>query len=400
MIRRIQIDNFKSLDGFSLLPAPQSLSRFTCLIGSNGSGKTSVLQVLDFLGYFMRGKLRDWSEDRGWEDVLLSSSFDSSPLGLFKASVTVELDSSVIVNWSVHYNEMSSHESVVDETVSANGQILLGAANGNVEFQDREGSSRRLDGLSFAGSSLSVLQDGTLPSSLGLLKDLFSRKITSFELVSPESLKRDSQTSTSIGRRGENLAGFTANLTREIQDRITEIMRQFYPNLQNVYRDQDLISKLFRQNAAEKFLREAVPASQFSDGFTRILALVAQIESSNTPDRLLLIDEIEDGIHPELMSRLVKYLVESKVQVIATTHSPLILNFLTDEQAKESSIFLYRNSEGRTRACRYFDLPSTSKKLGMLGPGEVYVDTSIEQLALEAEEMERGAATGAGATNQ
>jgi AAA15 family ATPase/GTPase len=116
-----------------------------------------------------------------------------------------------------------------------------------------------------------------------------------------------------------------------------------------------------------------------------------------TADRILLLDEIENGIHPELMAKFVRYLAEAPVQIIATTHSPLILNYLSDKQAEESVILLYRNSTGRTRSCRYFDLPSAKKKLGILGPGEVYLDTSIEQIAREAEDMERGASAQADA---
>ncbi|WP_435521353.1 AAA family ATPase, partial [Aeromonas caviae] len=39
MLTRFEIDNFKSLVGFSL-----PLSRFNCLIGLNGAGKTTLLQ--------------------------------------------------------------------------------------------------------------------------------------------------------------------------------------------------------------------------------------------------------------------------------------------------------------------------------------------------------------------
>jgi len=153
-------------------------------------------------------------------------------------------------------------------------------------------------------------------------------------------------------------------------------------------------------------LSNGISSRHFSDGFTRILAIVSQIESSavsgavNARDRILLLDEIENGIHPETLTKLVKYLANAPIQIVSTTHSPLILNYLSDPQAVESAMVLYRDFRGRTRSCRYFDLPSAKKKLGILGPGEVYVDTSIEQIAHEAEEMERGASTQAGAVGQ
>jgi predicted ATP-binding protein involved in virulence len=399
MIRRIQIDNFKSLDGFSLPPVGlPPLANFTCLIGANGSGKTSVLQALDFLCYFMRGNAHLWLEDRGWKKDRISSSFDSSPFEQFETVVSIQIDPSNEATWKVHYNLY--RDECDDESVLINGVPLLVATGGNVEVRTGSGLSRLLDGVSLPGSSISILKIAEPPHPLGVLKKLFGEDLVTFELFSPDSLKRESQRNKNIGKRGENLAGFSANLEGQIQDRISEQMRVFYPNINRVYWNKNLSTQLFRLDADERFLREEVHLSQFSDGFTRILAIVTQVESSSVSNRVLLLDEIENGIHPELLEKLIEYLLGTDMQIIATTHSPMILNYLTDEQARESVHFLYRNSEGRSRSCRYFDLPTARKKLGILGPGEVYIDTSIEQLAIEAEEMERGASAQAGAVEQ
>lgn len=316
-------------------------------------------------------------------------------LGLFNISISIQIDQSIQAEWKIYYNE--SQNEPISESIEVDGCLLLEAKDGNVTINETDGGERKLPGLSLRGSALEALNLASSSNTLNTIKNLFSKNLVTFELFSPESLKRQSVRSKNIGRHGENLAGFTADLEREVQTRISDRMQEFYPSIERTYLDQDLISKLYRQNAKETFLREPVPSSQFSDGFTRVLAIVTEIESSDASNRVLLIDEIENGIHPELMGKLIDYLLKCKVQVIATTHSPLILNYLTDDQARESVLFLYRNKEGRSRSCRYFDLPSPKMKLGILGPGEVYVDTSIEQLAREAEEMELGASTQAGA---
>ncbi len=46
-IQRIEIENFKSLVDFKV-----DLPKLGCLIGLNGSGKSSVLQLIDFLSQF------------------------------------------------------------------------------------------------------------------------------------------------------------------------------------------------------------------------------------------------------------------------------------------------------------------------------------------------------------
>lgn len=49
MIKSIKIDNFKSLVDFKL-----DFAKFTCLVGLNGSGKSTVLQAMDFLSQLMQ----------------------------------------------------------------------------------------------------------------------------------------------------------------------------------------------------------------------------------------------------------------------------------------------------------------------------------------------------------
>jgi len=53
-IQHMYIDNFKSLVDFKL-----NLNNFSCLIGLNGSGKSTVLHALDFLSHLMEKRGRN-----------------------------------------------------------------------------------------------------------------------------------------------------------------------------------------------------------------------------------------------------------------------------------------------------------------------------------------------------
>jgi predicted ATPase len=414
MIRRIQIDNFKSLDGFLLPPAPNVLGNFTCLIGANGSGKTTVLQAIDFLSQLVKGRVPEWLRERNWSSQELLSQLYAASGECITITTEIQLASTLPISWKCRFSCVDS--SILEESIWENNQCLLLAQDGWVSFtlSDREKQLKN-SGLRFSGSALSILADDDLHPSLRLLKQSFSGYVANFELVSTINLKQDSYPSREIGPRGENLPGFLHEISDGIRQRVYTVMREFFPNvggLQREIKKDDLVKlSIFEKNMRVLLpgggaLSNGISSRHFSDGFTRILAIVTQVESSATPgdviasDRILLLDEIENGVHPETMAKLVQYLATAPVQVIATTHSPLILNDLTDAQAEESVIVLYRNSTGRTRSCRYFDLPSAKRKLGILGPGEVYVDTSIEQIAREAEEMERRASEAAGAPTQ
>ena len=120
-----------------------------------------------------------------------------------------------------------------------------------------------------------------------------------------------------------------------------------------------------------------VDATHINDGLLRIMAILAQAQSTHS---FLLFDEIENGINPELVEKLMSFLIGLDRQVIVTTHSPMILNYIPDEVAREAVMLLFKSVDGHTRCVRFFDLPEPREKLRVLGPGEVFVDTKLVDL--------------------
>jgi len=114
----------------------------------------------------------------------------------------------------------------------------------------------------------------------------------------------------------------------------------------------------------------------------RILTIIAQVNSDRD---FIMLDEIENGINPELIEQLMDYLVASKKQILVTTHSPMVLNYLDDEVAKDGVFLVFKNENGITRCRRYFSSIITQEKLDILGPGEVYVDTEIASVTEDLE---------------
>ena len=62
------IGNFKSLDKFHI-----KFSKFTCLIGLNSAGKSTLLQAIDFISQQMKGDITGWLKNRSWDAMELES---------------------------------------------------------------------------------------------------------------------------------------------------------------------------------------------------------------------------------------------------------------------------------------------------------------------------------------
>lgn len=97
---------------------------------------------------------------------------------------------------------------------------------------------------------------------------------------------------------------------------------------------------------------------------------------------LSIFDEAGHNVFPDNMRTYVKGLLSREDQVICATHNPVFLNWLDDDVAKESVVLIFKDQEGKTGQTKYFSHPVTLKKLEVLGPGEVFLDTHTSDILL------------------
>jgi predicted ATPase len=381
MITRFHVENFKALAHFDLPPPGHRLGKFTCLIGLNGSGKSTLLQAFDFVAHIVSGKVDAWLEQRNWLSSAVASNLGRwNPVVNFK--VGFQDEHGVETTWEGRFN--LTHLRCTYEKVESGGKPLLeleaerlGMAAPDGELKWRE---EKLD-LIYKGSVLSVLQLSDAHAALSFVKESL-RQLKSLELLSPQLLRRRSDAAKDIGVGGEKLSAFLAGLPAGNQSQLLAALKQFYPHLSSWK------VKSLRAGWKDLWFGEdykgsgSVQAAHINDGLLRIMAILAQAHS---PYTVLLFDEIENGINPELVEKLVDFLVQCGKQVIVTTHSPMILNYVPDDIAKEGVILLYRTERGETKSARFFDLPAMQEKLRVLGPGEVFADTRLSALAAALE---------------
>ena len=130
-----------------------------------------------------------------------------------------------------------------------------------------------------------------------------------------------------------------------------------------------------------------------SDGTLRFLAMIAALLGPK-PARFYFFEELDNGLHPARLYLLLQ-LVERKtsegaIQMVATTHSPQLLRFLSPT-AREYTSLVYRlpeSSEGRIR--RILDIPDIRKVIEEQDIARLHESGWFEDamVFLEAEESE------------
>lgn len=377
MIEVVAIQNFKSLEDVELL-----LGKFNCLVGMNGAGKSTILQALDLLAQLMHGNVDQWLAARGWESKDLRCRTSHSPR-LTTLMVGLSLEDDRCLSWNAMLNRYTMR--VVSEAVHIQDEEIFRVSGSRFKLLGQQHEITQ----DYTGSLLASLKDALLPPELKTLRDAI-RNIRSLELLSPHLLRKRSRAQDKdIGAGGEKLSGFLASLTFGQQAQLLAVLRQFYPQLHD-FRVANVRGGWKRLMVTEAVQSATDPtqevwleteASQLNDGLLRILAMLAQANSQRSG--MLLLDEVENGINPEIVEKLVNALVNSPVQVLVTSHSPMILNYLDDDIAREAVQFVYKNPRGQTRVRPFFELPGIGEKLNYMGPGEAFVDTNLAALTDE-----------------
>lgn len=374
-ITRIEVDNFKSLVDFRL-----PLAKFSCLIGLNGAGKSTVLQAVDFLSQLFKGDMSDWLEQRQWKAADLNSKL------VPKSNIDLSLHlvaEGVKVVWKGQFNRTSLR--CTHETLSVDDNIIFKVGDGAYSLKDSDldlpewlvGGQQRIT-FKYEGSLLSQLKEELLPPTLQRFK-AFMQKTISLDLLAPQYLRQRTRESLGgLGLGGERLSAFLHELSPDKIQLLEDRLRQCYPQLSGI-NTSSLRSGWKQLVVEEEFAGGKLKseARHVNDGMLRLMAILAEILTDN---KFLLFDEIENGVNPELVEFLLDVLVETKKQILVTTHSPMILNYLDDDVARAGVQYIYKTPEGYSRSIPFFAIPSMAKKLEVMGPGEVFVDTELTGL--------------------
>jgi hypothetical protein len=239
----------------------------------------------------------------------------------------------------------------------------------------------------YEGSILSALREELLPKSILECKR-FLHEVKSLDLLDPEHLRqRNRESAGSLGLGGQNLSAFLHEMTDSKRIQLLSTLKRVYPQLQGFHArslrsgwKQLEIGEGYEGAGPGFFPAMTTKARHINDGMLRLMAILAELQ---TEDRFVLFDEIENGINPELVEFVIDTLVGASQQVLVTTHSPMILNYLDDETARAGVTYLYKTRHGHTKAIPFFSIPSLKEKLTVMGPGEAFVDTKLTALAEE-----------------
>ena len=384
--KRFKIRNFKSIKEMDF-----KFSQVNILIGMNGAGKSTILQALDFISQLMHGDITTWLESRDWKPHDLNCKLLKE--SNIELEVEVELNNQDIVIWTAQFNRTSLKCTTEKITINQKEAFVLKSRELTIPtfIKKKSNTHNEIENSKFhalqeyEGSILSKLSIDNIGFDFVFKNQLtefrtFLRNIKSLELLAPHLMRKSTRTNEDdhVGIGGEKLSSYLFKLNDEQKENLINFLKTFYPNII------DFKTKNQRSGWKKLIIQESTStvnieheARHINDGLLRILAILAQLQS--TPSFLML-DEIENGVNQEIIEKLVNILLNSKTQLLVTTHSPLVLNYLPDDIAKDAVNYVYKSSDGDTQYKRFFEIPRVNEKLEFMGVGDAVLDTNLIEL--------------------
>lgn len=351
MIDRIRIQNFKSIVNLTL-----DLGRINVIIGTNGCGKTNILEAITFASAASQKKL---------ENEFLGTRLRNVPSQfMFSAFEDVDSQKEIIISIKEE-REVTYKIGYIDNKWKKSTSANVKNAITVDEFKEK--ASKIGESIINKKSASDIIKEFNVSEDfLNSFMELFDLiphpELANFLIYTPEETKlrtfSDDTYILPFGRRGEGLFQHLKQLTEsKDEDAIKAIneglfMLDWFDGF-NI--PDNLLTNEYKLSIGDRYLSESL--HQFdqrstNEGFLYLLFYLTLFNSKETPS-FFAIDNIETSFNPKLCTKLTEYLIDAakknNKQVILTTHNPYVLDGL---DLSDEDVRLYvarRDIDGHTR---------------------------------------------------
>jgi predicted ATPase len=312
MLKSFRVQNFRGLSDLAIEP----LDRVNLITGMNNTGKTALLEAIYL--HCNPGNPRSVIEINEYRGISLPSSAPGYLEETYGWLLPVRQTAMTMVLTSVDQQdrERTVELAIIDPTTQGNQYLSYLNSIGESIPSPQLGyflSSLFAVTLRYKDSGLSPLYH-----SVGFLDPTQSSLMT----VAAQIPWKPSVKFLSFGRTilDEEIELFSELDASNRLSEIRETMRLLEPNLQRlsllIFNGEPMIH-------GDIGLKRLMPITFMGEGFRRLLAIVLAIV--NTQAGILLIDEIDAGLHHSILPKIFEAIGQAArvfdVQVFATTHS-------------------------------------------------------------------------------
>jgi len=385
MIKSIKLQNFKSIVDINL-----ELKQLNVLIGPNASGKSNFLSFFQLLQEGAQERLNlainamggisnviHYNKTSGVGDVwmwqLVFSKNSSHRFPMYMGQL-YRSNSGYLITEEIRAHQDITEGDAGDVFLSIiTGKLdTLVSTEGKIEKSDENLNSHELAiaqirdrfRYPYLAEMRTTLADWQIYHGFGeeALRNMRNPQL--FNVIDPLRLDPSGKNLLSVIQELANVRRYEA-----IYGRLLDAMRAVFPDFIKLYTPTSAggMGSLFY---GSKNFPESIPALNMSDGQLRFLGLVIILLLADLPNppSLIVIDEPEIGMHPDMIAVFADLLkiASEKTQIIITTHSPQLIDAMSPED-----IIVTERDEGQT-TLRRLDSESLNRWLERYTLGKLW----------------------------
>ena len=353
MIHSIKLDNLLSFASGS--PALE-LKNLNVLIGTNGSGKSNLIEALALV----RTTPRTSSNDDFQRTISRGGTISE---WIWKGDANHPATIELVLD-DPHYTPLchaltfkgeQQRVIIIDEKIFDDESLYYRNEHGKAVIDNAvKGTKRQTGGISEELSILAQRRDPDKYPEITWMTDMYEQfrfyrewtfgRNTVFRNPQRADLRND--------RLEEDFSNLGLFLNR-LKTRQPKAKAAILNGLQELYNGVDDFNVNVEGGTVQVFFTEdefTIPATRLSDGTLRYLCLLA-ILCDPDPPPLLCIEEPELGLHPDILPKLADLLIDAsqRTQIIVTTHSDILVDAMTETP---ESVVVCEKQEGKTSMVR------------------------------------------------
>ena len=360
-LKELTLENFLSYGKRASI----SLGNLNILIGTNASGKTNLIEAVDFLHHAPTNLLKPISDGGGifdwlWKGSSQNKNVEATVEAIFSKSETRS------IRHSITFKAVSQRFQIQDERIEDaepqeghsepyfyyhfnNGRPYLNVFTD----EDQRNFKRRMlqsEDIYLDSSILSQRKDsdiypeitwlGKQLDEIGIYRDWSFGRYTAPRLPQktdlPNRLLEANCSNLNLVLNYLESFSDTKKLIRKALSDIAPGIEDFHISIES--------------GSAQLYITEngmRIPATRLSEGLMRYICLLAVL-CNPEPQQLICIEEPELGMHPDMITVLADLIRQAseKTQIILTTHSAMLVDCFSD--IPEAIIVAEKNEEGTT----------------------------------------------------
>ncbi|MGP3778321.1 AAA family ATPase [Halanaerobium saccharolyticum] len=422
-IKKIKVSNFKSFKELEI-----DLNQFNVLVGANAAGKSSFIQIFDFIRDIIKSGLSNAISMQGGVEYLRNINIgDQQPLYMeiifdrpniqkiekesennilfreayesryqFKIDFNGEdfkvVEDQLTLKFKYYQIKKQNRTAEKKNEEKEMGEIIL------TLLKENNGLEIKINKDTLKTDQIKVTKDNILPSFLEEIK-LSDRELileTPFAFIVERSIKEIlggisiyninpllSKKATPITGKaeleedGENLAIVLKNIIEDQAKarKFSNIVKDILPFVENIdiekFADKSLLFKLKEEYSKKDY----IPASILSDGTISTIALIIALYFEDK--KIAIIEEPERNIHPHLISKLVDMFIDAskKKQILITTHNPELIKYID----LDDLFLVHRDQEGFSKISKPVEKEEVRVFLeNDMGIDDLYIQNLLE----------------------